>query len=626
MKRILIIAIVLISIILPINPVEAQTSTSDYEYLFPIPGAKMLNPETNIIVRFGQEFTPEQITRDVFLVVGSKSGVHKGKTVLSDDNETIVFQPEKAFQLGENVSVTIKNMLSPMDTIQTFFMISSFEKEDSVKAHFPDMLMPLNSGSVDKREYSILENKSIIYKTLPFEFLDLDITIPGSGPTDSYIFTALWPWYFGPDPLPWNRYLVIMNDNGIPVYIEKNNLNVVDFKKQPNGNLTFYSNSENKYFVLNQAYQIIDTIQSGNGYPFLDMHELQILPNGHILLMIYDYQPVDMSTYGGQNPATVVGLVIQELDLYKNVVFEWRSWDHIPFTDSYVDLTTSFVDYIHGNAIELDHDENLLVSNRNTQTIIKIDHNTGDVLWILGGKQNDFTFVNDDGFSYQHDIRRLINGNITLFDNRTNALPAYSRAVEYAIDEENFTITKIWEYINPYNTYGAYMGNVQRLPNGHTLIGWGSGPSANPNPVFENITEVEADGTKVFEMSAPSPYVSYRSFRYEWHAIPFWNPKLIVENNTGETSLYFSWNGATDIIEYKVYGGTKNIPIPNTLLATVTKSNFEDSWIVPDGLEDYCYFRVMPIDQLGREMKYSDIVTNTKCFKNNKLFLPLIVK
>lgn len=179
--------------------------------------------------------------------------------------------------------------------------------------------------------------------------------------------------------------------------------------------------------MLDSTYTRVDTYRAGNGYS-TDLHELQLLPNGHALLMIYDPQTVDMSRIvpGGNPAATVVGLVIQELDAQKQVVFEWRSWDHFQITDATAeDLTAAVIDYAHGNALERDADGNILLSSRHMDEITKIDRQTGDIMWRLGGKHNQFTFVNDpQPFVHQHDVRRLPNGNITLFDNQSDQTPA----------------------------------------------------------------------------------------------------------------------------------------------------------------------------------------------------------
>ena len=117
---------------------------------------------------------------------------------------------------------------------------------------------------------------------------------------------------------------------------------------------------------------------------------------------------------------------------------------------------------------------------RHLSSIVKINRKTGDVMWILGGKQNEFTFINEHGenaptyFSYQHDISVLPNGNFTLFDNGEQHSPNYSRGVEYKLDVPNKTATLVWEYRHlPNDIYAAAMGSVERLPNGNYIVGWG---------------------------------------------------------------------------------------------------------------------------------------------------------
>src|SRR5262249_31677286 len=158
-------------------------------------------------------------------------------------------------------------------------------------------------------------------------------------------------------------------------------------KKQPDGSLTYFDQVDNKFHVLDSTYSETRAIGAINGYT-ADIHDLQILPNGDALFLIYDAQVTDTVQFGGYPTATVVGLVIQELDTNDNPVFQWDSWSHFAISDTYVSLTTTRVDYVHANAIELDTDlgQNLLLSSRHMSEITKIDHSTGDIIWRLGGK------------------------------------------------------------------------------------------------------------------------------------------------------------------------------------------------------------------------------------------------
>jgi hypothetical protein len=234
--------------------------------------------------------------------------------------------------------------------------------------------------------------------------------------------------------------------------------------------------------------------------------------------MSYDIQIVDsieskspVQKYTMQpQTSNVVGVIVQELDYNDDVVFQWRSWDYFKITDAtHENLNGALIDYCHANAIESDFDGNLMLSSRNMDEITKINRITGKTIWRLGGKNNEFEFINDTiGFSHQHAVRRIKNGNITLYDNGNFHVPPFSRAIEYKLDEVNKTATLVWQYRNNPDIYAPATGYVQRLPNNNTLICWGL---TNPT-----LTEVRYDGTKVLEMNLPQGVFSYRAYRYEW--------------------------------------------------------------------------------------------------------------
>ena len=66
-----------------------------------------------------------------------------------------------------------------------------------------------------------------------------------------------------------------------------------------------------------------------------------------------EYKLIRMDTIveDGKENATVKGLIIQEYDESKNLIFQWDSWDHYKITDSKIYLTSQVVDYVHGNSI-----------------------------------------------------------------------------------------------------------------------------------------------------------------------------------------------------------------------------------------------------------------------------------
>lgn len=305
-------------------------------------------------------------------------------------------------------------------------------------------------------------------------------------------------------------YIMIIDNNAVPVYIKQLKKQAYDFKVN-NNMLTYFDEAGKQFFMMDSMYQIIDSIKIKNDF-ITDFHDIQITSDNHILLLGQDIKSVNMDTVvdGGNPNATVTGLVIQELDENKDVVFEWKSWDHYKITDSYVNLLNQSIDYVHGNSVDIDSDGNLIISACFMSEVTKIDRNTGEIIWRLGGKNNEFTFVADDGFNYQHSARRLPNGNLVLLDKGYDNDPLYSRGVEYIFDEENKTVELVRSYIHHPKIYAQWMGNIQHLPNGNKIIGWGS----NSGRYF--FTEFDHEGNMLYDLKTPDGVTSYRAFRFPW--------------------------------------------------------------------------------------------------------------
>jgi hypothetical protein len=137
---------------------------------------------------------------------------------------------------------------------------------------------------------------------------------------------------------------------------------------------------------------------------------------------------------------------------------------------------------------------------------------TGAIVWRLGGKHNQFTFIGDSlGLSYQHCVRVLAPDRLLVFDNGNYHSPKFSRAIEYKIDEQARTATLEWQYDHDRTIFAPFMGSVERLPTGNTLIGWGG--AAYPQPA---VTEVRPDGSIAYEAQLAPGALSYRVFRYPW--------------------------------------------------------------------------------------------------------------
>ncbi len=298
--------------------------------------------------------------------------------------------------------------------------------------------------------------------------------IESSGPEPGYFFIS--SRVLNNDTA--KHFVAIVDNYGTPVYYKRNYLGNGGFRLQKNGYLTFRPNYPGfGYFVLDSSFNRIDTLYM-SGYN-ANQHDFKISEDGHALF-IGDYtRNIDMSQIveGGNPNANVTELVIQEFNSLDSLIFEWRSWEHFDILDAdeeAVNFTSSIIDYVHPNGIEFDSDTSILLSSRHLNEITKIDRRTGDIIWRLGGKKNQFTFINDTiGFSYQHSIVKLENGNIMLFDNGNYDTPRFSSAVEYTINEDLMTATLVKRYRPYFDIFASFGCNTQRLKGGNTLLGLG---------------------------------------------------------------------------------------------------------------------------------------------------------
>lgn len=427
-----------------------------------------------------------------------------------------------------------------------------------------------------------------VYHTTPEGFPTWQVT----GQRDDYLFIANFRF----EQCSPNGYLLILDGQGELVYYQRvpDCRLATDFKPQTDGGASYWLGAGGQvmastYYRMSSAYTITHEY-TRIGESKVDPHELLLLPNGNILLLYVEQ--VSLANVGGTIPngfssPSIVGMTIRELDAAQNIVFEWNSWEHFDLSDT-LDryLSGSVADYAHSNAIEVDSDGNLLLSTRHFDEITKIDRKTGAIIWRLGGKRNEFTLVGDNRwFSHQHDVRRLPNGHISLFDNGVYLEPAYSRYVEYAIDEASKVITLTKQVIHDPPVYSVAMGSARNLANDNLLIGWGS-------TSVPAVTEYTPQGRVAFELSLPPGDFSYRAYSGPWIGLPSWSPTVVEKDGI----LWYSWNGATEVAGYRIYGGASK---PTTLIESKVKQGFEDSTLLQ---ESYCTYKVVAVGKTGKAL------------------------
>lgn len=346
---------------------------------------------------------------------------------------------------------------------------------------------------------------------------DLDSLFPkfkilvSNNPASGYFFLASKG--LRPDGI--SQYLAIVDNYGVPVFFRQMEKSSGSMRLLPDGRIVYLTGKPRVMYFMNEMLEVTDTLTT-LGYK-IDGHDWAYDYNdGHMVLMGRAQHTVDMSQIveGGDTAATILDAIIQEFDADHNLIFTWNSADHFEITDAnenspYIDFTEEEIDPVHINSVAIDSDTSILISCRHMDEITKIDRRSGDIIWRLGGKMNQFTFINDTiGFSHQHSISRLENGHIILFDNGNMHDSLYSTSVEYKLDEVNMKATLVHRFIRNLGTYSNHGGCTQREEHGNTIIGWGG--------YYPSFSEFHPDGSLALDVDFTEHSFSPRIEKFMW--------------------------------------------------------------------------------------------------------------
>ena len=306
-------------------------------------------------------------------------------------------------------------------------------------------------------------------------------------------------------------------------------------------------------YIFDRTYRQIAVVAAGNGYQ-ADLHEFRLTPRGTAFITIYHHLPYDLSSVGGPANGGVVDGIAQEIDIASGrVVFEWHSLDHVGLDESQAPVptdTTHDYDYFHINAVNWDEDGNILIDSRNTWTTFKVDHETGKVIWRLGGKRSSFALGENVQFAWQHDPEPVDRTTVRIFDNEAAPaiLPA-SRVIWVRRNPYTHTATLARSIVHPDGLSAGSQGNSQELGHGNTFVGWGA---------TGRVSEFDAEGRLLFDASVPSGWDTYRAYRHVWHAAPDTSPTVTAQRNAdGTITVHAIWNGATEVDRWVVVGGAR---------------------------------------------------------------------
>jgi len=271
-----------------------------------------------------------------------------------------------------------------------------------------------------------------------------------------------------------NRYIVSFNKNEEFSFQIKTLLEVLEVRPVNKDFLMLSTNKNGGSFLkVNNKLEIIANYKAIDLNT--DTHDWAFFDNSNLLLIGFYYEDRDLTDLGGKQDARVKQYVLQEIDTTLNeVVNFWDTADHFKVKESLiVNLNANNIDYVHINSIDIVKNQFVLISSKNLCEATLINWNNGEIIWRLGGLNNQFKFENDSIlFSGQHHIQ-LNEDKLTVFDNGVLTNPMQSSAVTYLLNQSDFTATQTSRYYNQYKDFYLFMGAVHTLQNNHQVVCWG---------------------------------------------------------------------------------------------------------------------------------------------------------
>jgi hypothetical protein len=356
---------------------------------------------------------------------------------------------------------------------------------------------------------------------------------------------------------------------------------------------------------------------------FLSHHDFEVLPDGNILAIAWDFKTREEAINAGKDPNKLTGnsfmpdhiIEVEPSDPSSgNIVWEWHAWDHLiqdydSIKDNYgvvedhpelIDINFGGIqaDWLHCNSIDYNEEfDQIIIGSRTFSEVWVIDHSTtteeaaghsggnsgkgGDLLYRWGNPQAYGAGRPEDQKLFQQHDAQWINpgcpgeGNILIFNNGLGRPGEDYTSVDEItppVDENgNYTLeagkafgpeNQTWFYDTTF--FAWYIGGTQRLPNGNTMICNGPGG---------DFIEVNPEKAIVWEYENPYPNpVQNNVFKFRYYHPKETNPEK--PNLDCEGSL--EWNnvqpGETIEGNFKV----KNIGGPGSPLNwEIDKSSVE---------------------------------------------------
>lgn len=361
--------------------------------------------------------------------------------------------------------------------------------------------------------------------------------------------------------------------------------------------------------ILDNTYKEIHTVTLTGDFvtpdnstkpSYIDLHESYITPNNTLLVTAYNLTQYDLTPVGGNSSGWMLDSHFYEIDIATNKVLNgWSALNHqdqIPLTSSHLRAGSAAVgtqkspyDAYHINSVTPTN-QGYLVSLRHMWSGYYLFRKNGTVKWQVDGSDGgDFRQIGKANFSYQHDMRVYNETDkgmvLNLFNNANTegVEKGPTTGVSLGINLVNKTVTglrSLSDLDDPIHTLSQGSYQLLNETTNHVFMDYGSIPT---------VKEFDGDGNVVFsaQFGEDNAVASYRGYRWQWSATPFWVPSLYVQRTDTGATVYMSWNGATDYDNWIVYSATSNNSVHNQQIRSAARTGFETVVNVTNPPTDY---------------------------------------
>lgn len=165
---------------------------------------------------------------------------------------------------------------------------------------------------------------------------------------------------------------------------------------------------------------------------------------------------------------------------------------------------------------------------------------------------------------------------LSLFNNahHEQEKDSVSTGMTFNLDLVDYTASNMRNDSDPNDPQVAdTQGSFQYLPDAasassHSLLDYGN------DPVLK-----EFDGAGNIVLTAQfgaGPAESYRGFKFQWSATPYWKPAVVAKKaSDGTTDVYMSWNGATEHDSWAIYSSDSQDARATTFVGAYPRTGFE---------------------------------------------------